>query len=356
MSQNSFSDTDFLVECKNMVHSADTSHKLLHEVKPALFGKDSLISFISSSIKSASIEEKKILGQRLSFLRSEVEKMISDKHAEIQEQEIERKLSAERIDGSLPCRPAQTGSIHPITKVIEEMVSILYRYGFRCNYGPEIESDYFNFTALNIPAHHPARDMHDTFYVNLNDERGDKMLLRTHTTAVDIKTVLKQGVPIKSISVGKVFRNESDRTHSPMFHQLELLEIEKGINMSHLKGYIMSLLREFFESDNINIRLRPSFFPFTEPSAEVDIGYTIKDDKIIIGEEVTGYMEIMGCGMLHPNVLKNCNVDPETYNGAAFGLGVERMAMLKYGFKDLRDFFTSDFSWINNNSFNFIDL
>jgi phenylalanyl-tRNA synthetase alpha chain len=327
------------------IEKAESIHDLLHNIKPLTMGAGSLCENLGKQIKAAPQEQKKEIGKQLSELRPAIESAINKKLANLEDHEINIKLLTEKIDGSLPSRITENGLLHPITIVANEMIDIFKIYGFELNSGFEIEDDWHNFTALNIPEHHPARQMHDTFYMN-----DKKMVLRTHTTSVDIRALIKKGAPIKAISFGKTFRCDSDKTHSPMFHQFELLQVGENLSMADLKGHILSFLRAFFGKNNIEIRLRPSFFPFTEPSAEVDIGYCIRDGKIIVGEETEKFMEILGCGMLHPNVLENCKIDSKKYNGIALGMGVERMAMLKYGINDLRKFFESDLKWLKQNA------
>ena len=235
--------------------------------------------------------------------------------------------------------------------MIDEISSIFSEIGFSVEEGPDVENEYNNFTALNTPDNHPARDMHDTFYLDDKKER----LLRTHTSPVQIRTMLKDKPPFKIIAPGRTYRSDSDQTHSPMFHQVEGLHIDKNINMGHLKGCLNYFIKEFFEVKKIKMRFRPSHFPFTEPSAEVDIGYEINDGKIIIGEG-DQWLEILGCGMVHPNVLKNVKVDPTNFQGYAFGIGIDRLAMLKYGINDLRAFFDCDYRWLNHFGFDPLDV
>ena len=235
--------------------------------------------------------------------------------------------------------------------MIDEISSIFSEIGFSVEEGPDVENEYNNFTALNTPDNHPARDMHDTFY--LDDKK--ELLLRTHTSPVQIRTMLKEKPPFKIIAPGRTYRSDSDQTHAPMFHQVEGLHIDENINMGHLKGCLNYFIKEFFEVDKIKMRFRPSHFPFTEPSAEVDIGYEIKDGKIVIGEG-DKWLEILGCGMVHPNVLKNVKIDTKKYQGYAFGIGIDRLAMLKYGINDLRAFFDCDYRWLNHFGFDPLDV
>jgi len=238
-----------------------------------------------------------------------------------------------------------------VSQVIDEISSIFSEIGFSVEEGPDIENEHYNFTALNTPDNHPARDMHDTFYLDDNK----KLLLRTHTSPVQVRTMIKSKPPFKIIAPGRTYRSDSDQTHSPMFHQVEGLHIDKNINMGHLKGCLNFFIKSFFEVDKIKMRFRPSHFPFTEPSAEVDIGYEIKNGKIVIGEG-DKWLEILGCGMVHPNVLKNVNVNPNKYQGYAFGIGIDRLGMLKYGINDLRAFFETDYRWLNHFGFDPLDV
>ena len=265
--------------------------------------------------------------------------------------EINKKLEKEKVDVTLPERPFSQGKIHPVSQVIDEISSIFSEIGFSVEEGPDVENEYNNFTALNTPNSHPARDMHDTFY--LDDKK--ELLLRTHTSPVQIRTMLKDKPPFKIIAPGRTYRSDSDQTHTPMFHQVEGLHIDQNINMGHLKGCLNYFIKEFFEVDKIKMRFRPSHFPFTEPSAEVDIGYEIINGKIMIGEG-DKWLEILGCGMVHPNVLKNVKIDTKKFQGYAFGIGIDRLAMLKYGINDLRAFFECDYRWLNHFGFDPLDV
>ena len=269
----------------------------------------------------------------------------SSKKKEIQDIELNTKLINEKIDISLPPRPLKKGSIHPISKTLDEITSILTSMGFKIKEGPHIEDEYNNFTALNISENHPARQDHDTFYF-----KKKNMLLRTHTSPVQIRVMSQNNLPIKIIAPGATYRCDDDATHSPMFHQVEGLIVDKNVTMAHLKSIIKTLLEKFFQIENIPVRFRPSYFPFTEPSAEVDIGCSKKGQTLEIGKE-KDWLEVLGCGMVNVKVLKNCGIDPEKYRGFAFGLGVERFAMLKYGINDLRMFYDNDLKWLKNYSF-----
>ncbi len=323
----------------------------INEIKSELFGKNGLISSQFKKIGTIEETEKKKFAQELNIIKDELQNRINQKISEIESTEINQKLSKEKIDVTLPERNFVTGKIHPVSQTIDEISSIFSEIGFSVEEGPDVENEYNNFTALNTPDNHPARDMHDTFYL----DRKRQKLLRTHTSPVQIRTMLKDKPPFKIIAPGRTYRSDSDQTHSPMFHQVEGLHIDKDINMGHLKGCLNYFIKEFFEIKKIKMRFRPSHFPFTEPSAEVDIGYKIIDGKIIIGEG-DKWLEILGCGMVHPNVLKNVKVDPNKYQGYAFGIGIDRLAMLKYGINDLRSFFECDYRWLNHFGFDPLDV
>ena len=323
----------------------------INEIKSNLFGKNGLVSSQFKRIGSIDENERKKFASDLNVIKDELQDLINFKINEIQNAEINKKLEKEKIDVTLPERTFVRGKIHPVSQTIDEISSIFSEIGFNVEEGPDVENEYNNFTALNTPDNHPARDMHDTFYL---DEKKEK-LLRTHTSPVQIRTMLNAKPPFKIIAPGRTYRSDSDQTHAPMFHQVEGLHIDKDINMGHLKGCLNYFIKEFFEVKKIKMRFRPSHFPFTEPSAEVDIGYELKDGKIIIGEG-DQWLEILGCGMVHPNVLKNVKVDPTKFQGYAFGIGIDRLAMLKYGINDLRAFFDCDYRWLNHFGFDPLDV
>ena len=323
----------------------------LNQIKSDLFGKNGLISSQFKKIGTIDVTERKKFASNLNVIKDELQDKINLKINEIQNTSINEKLRKEKIDVTLPERSFIRGKIHPVSQTIDEISSIFSEIGFSIEEGPDVENEYNNFTALNTPDNHPARDMHDTFYLDDKKQR----LLRTHTSPVQIRTMLKDKPPFKIIAPGRTYRSDSDQTHSPMFHQVEGLHIDKNINMGHLKGCLNYFIKEFFEVKKIKMRFRPSHFPFTEPSAEVDIGYEIKDGKIIIGEG-DQWLEILGCGMVHPNVLKNVKVDPTKFQGYAFGIGIDRLAMLKYGINDLRAFFDCDYRWLNHFGFDPLDV
>ena len=323
----------------------------LQNLKTEFFGKNGQITRQFKNLGPLAPDEKKKFASELNKLKDSLAQQLEKKILEIETQEINNKLKDEKIDITLPIRPFRQGKIHPVSQVIDEISSIFSEIGFSVAEGPDVETEYNNFTALNTPEDHPARDMHDTFYL----EENKKILLRTHTSPVQIRTMLNEKPPFKIIVPGRTYRCDSDQTHAPMFHQLEGLHIDKNITMSHLKGCLDYFIKEFFEVKNVKMRFRPSHFPFTEPSAEVDIRYKIENGKIIIGEG-DKWLEILGCGMVHPNVLKNVKVDTKKYQGYAFGIGIDRLAMLKYGINDLRAFFETDYRWLNHFGFDPLDV
>ena len=337
---------EFLTKLKERLNLSE-----INQIKSELFGKNGLISTQFKKIGTLAENERKKFASDLNVVKDELQDLINFKINEVENAEINKKLDKEKIDITLPARSFVRGKIHPVSQTIDEISSIFSEIGFSVEEGPDVENEYNNFTALNTPDNHPARDMHDTFYL---DEKKQK-LLRTHTSPVQIRTMLKDKPPFKIIAPGRTYRSDSDQTHAPMFHQVEGLHIDKDINMGHLKGCLNYFVKQFFEVDKIKMRFRPSHFPFTEPSAEVDIGYEMKDGKIIVGEG-NQWLEILGCGMVHPNVLKNVKVDPTKFQGYAFGIGIDRLAMLKYGINDLRAFFDCDYRWLNHFGFDPLDV
>jgi len=327
------------------------SKEELQNLKTEFFGKNGLITSQFKKLGPLSPEQKKIFASSLNKLKNELINQIETKITDLETKEINEKLKDEKIDITLPVRPFNKGKIHPVSQVIDEISSIFSEIGFSVAEGPDVETEHNNFTALNTPEDHPARDMHDTFYL----EENKKILLRTHTSPVQIRTMLSEKPPFKIIVPGRTYRCDSDQTHAPMFHQLEGLHIDQNITMSHLKGSLNYFIKEFFEVKNIKMRFRPSHFPFTEPSAEVDIGYRLENGRIIIGEG-DKWLEILGCGMVHPNVLRNVKIDTKKYQGFAFGMGIDRLAMLKYGINDLRAFFESDYRWLSHFGFDPLDV
>ncbi len=323
----------------------------LQNLKTEFFGKNGQITIQFKKLGNLEVDARKEFASKLNKIKESLTNQIEIKNNEIELNEINEKLKDEKIDITLPIRPQSTGKVHPVSQVIDEISSIFSEIGFTVAEGPDVETEYNNFTALNTPEEHPARDMHDTFYM----EKNKKILLRTHTSPVQIRTMINNKPPYKIIVPGRTYRCDSDQTHAPMFHQLEGLHIDKNLNMGHLKGCLNYFIKEFFEIKNLKMRFRPSHFPFTEPSAEVDIGYSIKNGKINIGEG-DKWLEILGCGMVHPNVLKNVKVNPKKFQGYAFGIGIDRLAMLKYGINDLRAFFETDYRWLNHFGFDPLDV
>lgn len=332
----------------------------LEAVRIGALGKQSSISALLKSLGAMSPEERQVQGPLINGLRDQTLAAIMSRKAELEAMALSARLAAERIDVTLPASLEPRGSVHPVSQVMDELAEIFANMGFAVAEGPEIEDDWYNFTALNIPPAHPSRAMHDTFYFDRTDASGARMLLRTHTSPVQIRTMTTQKPPIRIIAPGRVYRSDSDATHTPMFHQIEGLVIDRGIHLGHLKWTLETFLRAFFERDDIVIRMRPSYFPFTEPSAEVDIGYTLVNGKRVIGGTPSdpgfGWMEVLGSGMVHPRVLENCGLDPHEFQGFAFGTGVDRLAMLKYGMDDLRAFFDGDVRWLSHYGFNPLDV
>jgi len=335
---------------KNKLAKAQ-SFKEVNEIRAEIFGKKGFINLEFKKLGSLSPDDKKEVASKINNIKQELSIILNEKLVKASDFETDEQVKKEKEDVTLPEREFTIGKIHPVSQVIDEISSIFSEIGFSVEEGPDVESEYYNFTALNTPENHPAKDMHDTFYI----EENMKTLLRTHTSPVQVRTMLKGKPPFKIIAPGRTYRNDSDQTHTPMFHQLEGLHIDKDITMGHLKGCLNYFIKEFFEVDKIKMRFRPSHFPFTEPSAEVDIGYKIENNKIVIGEG-DKWLEILGCGMVHPNVLKKSKVDPNTFQGFAFGIGIDRLAMLKYGINDLRSFFECDYRWLNYYGFDPLDV
>ena len=322
----------------------------LQDVKVAYVGKKGKITELLKSLKDLSLEEKKNTGAKLNLLRIEVDNLIRNKSDKLKIQEINTKLQNEAIDISFPPPNSINSKVHPISKTFDEVINIFGSMGYSVAEGPDIETDYFNFSALNIPENHPAREMQDTFYINDKDKNDKPYVLRTHTSPVQIRTLLDQKPPVKIIAPGRTYRCDSDSTHSPMFHQVEGLLINENANMGDLKGTLIEFCKQFFNVQNLKVRFRPSYFPFTEPSAEMDIAYEIVNNKIQLGQGER-WLEILGCGMVNPIVLKNCSVDTNIFQGFAFGVGLDRITMLKYGLTDIRSFFSGNLNWIANYGF-----
>ena len=348
------SDIDDIGRSLMMQIEAASDLDALEAIRVAALGKQGNVSALLKSLGGMSPEERQAQGPVINGLREAVTVAIAGKKAALETAALNARLATERLDMALPAPALPQGSIHPVSQVMDELAEIFADMGFAVAEGPEVEDDWHNFTALNIPETHPARAMHDTFYFEQSPP-GSQMLLRTHTSPVQIRTMTSQTPPIRIIAPGRVYRSDSDATHTPMFHQIEGLVIDKGIHLGHLKWTLETFLKAFFERDDVVLRLRPSYFPFTEPSAEVDVGYTLVNGKRVIGGS-EGWMEVLGSGMVHPKVIAACGLDPEVYQGFAFGTGVDRLAMLKYGMDDLRAFFDGDLRWLKHYGFAALDV
>ena len=328
----------------------------LEAVRVSALGKQGSVSALLKTMGGMSPEDRQTQGPIINGLRESITTALTAKKADVETAELNRRLATERVDMTLPAPDAPRGTIHPVSQVMDELAEIFADMGFAVAEGPEIEDDWHNFTALNIPETHPARAMHDTFYFPDDMARdGQKMVLRTHTSPVQIRTMTSQEPPIRIIAPGRVYRSDSDATHTPMFHQIEGLVIDKGIHLGHLKWTLETFLKAYFEREDVLLRLRPSYFPFTEPSVEVDVGYSVINGKRVIGG-AEGWMEVLGSGMVHRKVIAACGLDPDVWQGFAFGTGVDRLAMLKYGMDDLRAFFDGDNRWLQHYGFNALDV
>ena len=333
-------------------------------VRVQALGKNGSITQLMKSLGGMAPDERLRVAPQYQALRETVFAAIEAKKAALGRAHLDARLASERLDMSLPATPSPQGSIHPISQVMDELSEIFADLGFAVAEGPEIETDWHNFTALNIPPEHPARAMHDTFYVQ-PEGGGERMVLRTHTSPVQIRTMMAQKPPIRIIAPGRVYRSDSDATHTPMFHQVEGLVIDRGIHMGHLKWTLETFVKAFFEVEDVTLRLRPSFFPFTEPSVEVDVGCSWEGGTLKVGgpasadgssDSSASWLEILGSGMVHPRVIANCGLDPDEWQGFAFGCGIDRLAMLKYGMTDLRAFFDADLRWTRHFGFGALDV
>ncbi len=344
--------------------AATDSLDALEAVRVKALGKASAIAGLMKTLGTMTPEQRQSEAPAIQGLRAEVSEAIAARKALLESAALDAKLAAETLDLSLPVRAAPVGSVHPVSQVMDELAEIFADLGFAVATGPEIEDDWHNFTALNIPESHPARAMHDTFYFPDAVDPGSgagagsrRMLLRTHTSPVQIRTMTSQPPPIRIIAPGRVYRSDSDATHTPMFHQVEGLVIDRGIHLGHLKWTLETFVKAFFERDDIVLRFRPSYFPFTEPSVEVDVGYTLDQGKRVIGGATPdGWMEVLGSGMVHRRVIAACGLDAEQWQGFAFGCGIDRLAMLKYGMDDLRAFFDGDLRWLRHYGFAALDV
>ena len=328
------------------------NERMLEEVRVSALGKKGSVSEQLKKLGGMSPDERKVAGPALNNLKARIGDAIESRRAVLAEAALEERLKSETVDVTLPVRPQSGGTVHPVTQVMEEVIAIFADMGFAVAEGPHIENDWYNFGALNIPPEHPARQDHDTFYLKAKPD-GSRMVLRTHTSPVQIRAMEKQAPPIRIIAPGRTFRADSDMTHTPMFHQVEALVIDETTHMGHLKGTLEAFCKAFFELDDVKMRFRPSHFPFTEPSMEVDIGCSWEDGELKIGQG-NDWMEILGSGMVHPNVIRAGGYDPDQYQGYAFGMGIDRIAMLKYGMPDLRAFFEADLRWLRHYGFSSI--
>jgi phenylalanyl-tRNA synthetase alpha chain len=328
----------------------------LETARVSALGKSGSVTALLKTLGGMSPDERKVQGPAINGLRDRINAALNARREGFKGAALDARLATETVDVTLPVReaPAEVGRVHPISQVIDELSAIFADMGFAVAEGPDIETDDYNFTKLNFPEGHPAREMHDTFYFPPKPD-GTRMLLRTHTSPVQVRTMLKQKPPIRVIIPGRTYRSDSDQTHTPMFHQVEGLVIDKGAHLGHLKWILEEFCKAFFEVDNVKMRFRPSFFPFTEPSLEVDIQCKRDKGEVRFGEG-DDWLEILGCGMVHPNVLRNCGLDPDAVQGFAWGLGIDRIAMLKYGMPDLRAFFEADVRWLSHYGFRPLDF
>jgi phenylalanyl-tRNA synthetase alpha chain len=326
----------------------------------AALGKQGAVTQLLKTLGVMTPEQRQAEGPRIHALRERVAEALAERKSALEAADLERRLATEGLDMTLPVAAAAQGSVHPVSQVMDELAEIFADMGFSVATGPEIEDDWHNFTALNIPETHPARAMHDTFYFPEGEDGARKMLLRTHTSPVQIRTMVKQKPPIRIIAPGRTYRSDSDATHTPMFHQIEGLVIDKGIHLGHLKWTLETFLKAFFERDDIVLRLRPSYFPFTEPSVEADVGWKDVGGRRVLGGDGDapghGWMELLGSGMVNARVLEASGLDPTEWQGFAFGVGVDRLAMLKYGMDDLRAFFDGDLRWLRHYGFSALDV
>jgi phenylalanyl-tRNA synthetase alpha chain len=331
----------------------------LETLRVEFLGKQGSVSGLLKTLGAMSPEERQEKAPAIQALRQAVADALADRKAAFEAEDLARRLATEKADLTLPAPAAPRGTVHPVSQVMDELAEIFADLGFAVATGPEIEDDWYNFTALNMPESHPARAMHDTFYFPDTAPKGGRMLLRTHTSPVQVRTMLAEGAPIRIIAPGRVYRSDSDATHTPMFHQVEGLVIDKDIHLGHLKWTLETFLKAFFETDDIVLRLRPSYFPFTEPSVEVDVGFAIENGRRVLGGSGDaaghGWMELLGSGMVNRKVIEMSGLDPDEWQGFAFGVGVDRLAMLKYGMDDLRAFFDGDVRWLQHYGFSAYD-
>ena len=327
----------------------------LEQLRVAALGKSGEITAKLKSLGSMDPDTRAAEAPKIHALREAVTNAIAERKTALESADLEQRLATEKLDLSLPAVEAPTGTVHPISQVMDELAEIFADLGFAVAEGPEIETQWYNFTALNMPENHPARAMQDTFYLEPRTPDEEPFVLRTHTSPVQIRAGESLGAPIYVIAPGRVYRSDSDATHTPMFHQVEGFVIDKGITLGHLKWTLETFLKAFFERDDVVLRMRPSYFPFTEPSAEVDVGWSMEKGRRVVGGQ-EGWMEVLGSGMVHPRVIANCDLDPNEWQGFAFGCGIDRLAMLKYGMDDLRAFFDGDIRWLKHYGFRALDV
>ncbi|MGV3553676.1 MAG: phenylalanine--tRNA ligase subunit alpha [Croceibacterium sp.] len=351
--------------CARIADAGDLA--ALEALRVEYLGKQGSVSGLMKTLGAMSPEERQVQAPRIQGLRQAVSDALATRKAAMEQAELEQRLASETLDLTLPAPEAPRGSVHPVSQVMDELAEVFADMGFAVATGPEIEDDWHNFTALNMPESHPARAMHDTLYfpqdrANEALDRGEtsaRMLLRTHTSPVQVRTMMSQGAPVRIIAPGRVYRSDSDATHTPMFHQVEGLVIDRGIHLGHLKWTLETFLKAFFEREDIVLRLRPSYFPFTEPSVEADVGFALENGRRVLGGSGDapghGWMELLGSGMVNRRVIEMSGLDPDEWQGFAFGVGVDRLAMLKYGMDDLRAFFDGDVRWLRHYGFSPFD-
>ncbi|CAA9495893.1 MAG: Phenylalanyl-tRNA synthetase alpha chain [uncultured Sphingomonadaceae bacterium] len=360
------------LETETLARIADAADlPALDAARVAALGKQGSVSALLKTLGGMTPVQRQAEGPRINGLRERVAAAVAERKEALEAAALNVRLATERLDMTLPLAASPRGTVHPVSQVMDELAEVFADLGFAVATGPEIEDDWHNFTALNIPESHPARAMHDTFYFGDSPTGGEqsspsdggsaaasrpkRMLLRTHTSPVQVRAMTSQPPPLRVIAPGRVYRSDSDATHTPMFHQIEGLVIDRGIHLGHLKWTLETFLRAFFERDDVVLRLRPSYFPFTEPSVEVDVGYSVENGRRVIGG-AEGWMEVLGSGMVHPKVLRECGLDPDEWQGFAFGTGIDRLAMLKYGMDDLRAFFDGDLRWLRHYGFAALDV
>ena len=344
------SDTDLVEQIRS---ASDLG--ALEQLRLSALGKSGSITAQLKSLGGMDPETRAAEAPKIHALREAVSTALTERKSALENAELDRKLATESLDLSLPAPEGPRGSVHPVSQVMDELAEIFADLGFTVAEGPEIEDQWHNFTALNMPEFHPARAMQDTFYLEPREASEEPKVLRTHTSPVQIRAMQAKGAPLYAIAPGRVYRSDSDATHTPMFHQVEGIVIDRAIHMGHLKWTLETFLKAFFERDDVVLRMRPSYFPFTEPSAEVDVGYTLEKGKRVIGGS-DGWMEVLGSGMVHPRVIAACGLDPDEWQGFAFGCGIDRLAMLKYGMDDLRAFFDGDIRWLKHYGFRALDV